>query len=86
MGSEAIGVDAKGATRGIGILWNPRVVSLYEFFATHFSLSAAFQILGTCTRGFMTNVYSPPREEQKRKFLESLGRLKWSLEGKPWIL
>ena len=86
MGSEAIVVDAKGAARGISILWNPRVVSLYEFYATHFSLLADFQILGTCTRGFMTNVYGSPREEQKRKILESLGRLKWSSEGKPWIL
>ena len=33
-GSEAIAVDAKGAARGIGILWNPREVSLSDFSAT----------------------------------------------------
>ena len=58
--SEAIAVDAKGAARGIGILWNPREASLSDFSTTQFSLSATFHILGTSTRGFMTNVYKPP--------------------------
>ena len=71
---------------GIGILWNPREVALSEFTAMDFSLLVAFQILGTSTRGFMTNVYGPPRAEQKVKFLESLGMLKLALGGKPWIL
>ena len=85
-GSEAIAVDAKGVARGIGILWNPREVSLFEFSATQLSLSAAFHILGTSTRGFITNVYDPPQVEHKVKFLDSLEMLKRMLRGKPWIL
>ena len=82
-GSEAIAVDAKGATGGIGILWNPRDVSLFEFYATHHSLSKKFHILGTSTRGFITNVYGPPRADHKRQFLDSLGMLKSESEGNP---
>ena len=59
--SEAVAVDAKGAAGGIGILWNPREVSLSDFFATQYSFSTAFHILGTSTRGFITNVYDPPQ-------------------------
>ena len=75
-GSEAIAMDAKGAAGGIGILWNPREVSLSDFYATQFSLSPTFHILGTSTMGFMTNVYRPPRAEQKVQCLESLVILK----------
>ena len=64
-GSEAIAMDAKGAARGIGILWNPREVPLSDFSATQHSLSTSFHILGTSTRGFMTDVYDPPHAEHK---------------------
>ena len=62
-GCEAIAVDAKKVAGGIGILWNPREVSLSDFSASRHSLSAAFHILGTSIRGFMTNVDGPPRAE-----------------------
>ena len=60
-GCEAIVVDAKREARGIKILWNPREVSLSEFSVNQHSLSMPFHILGTSTRGFMTNMYDPPR-------------------------
>ena len=33
-GSEATVVDEKGEERGIGILWNPREVVVFEFTTT----------------------------------------------------
>ena len=85
-GCEAIVVDAKKAAGGIGILWNPREVSLFDFSASWHSLSAAFHILGTSIRGFMTNVYGPPRVKEKMQFMDSLRMIKGMSEGKPWIL
>ena len=54
-GCESIAIDAKGAARGMGILQNPRMVTLSRFLTTTYSISAEFHILGTRTRGF-----SPP--------------------------
>ena len=85
-GSEAIVVDAKGVAGGIGILWNPREVALFDFVASQFSLAATFHILGTHTQGFITNNYDPPRAEHKFNFLDSLSNLKMEARGIPWIL
>ena len=85
-GSEAIVVDAKGVTREIRILWNPREVSLCDFMAMQLSLLEAFQILGTSTQGILTNIYGPPRAKQKFNFMESLSMLKMEVGGRPWIL
>ena len=62
-GSETIAIDAIGTTGGLGILWNPRVVTLSNFFSTNCSISADFHILGTKVRGIITNVYGPPKED-----------------------
>ena len=85
-GCEMVAIDSKGATRRIGILWIPREVNLSGFVATPFSLSIDFHILGTRIRGFFTNIYGPPREEQKLSFLDSLTFIKKTSEDKPWIL
>ena len=60
-GCEVVLVDAIKEAGGIGILWNPREVHIYNFVATQHSLSATFHIIGTNIRGFLTNVYGPPR-------------------------
>ena len=59
-GNEAIVVDAKGMTREIRILWNPREVFLSDFMAMQLSLLEAFHILGMSTRRILTNIYRPP--------------------------
>ena len=82
-GSEVMVFDAKGVIGGIGIMWNPREVALSNFIAMQFSLSVAFQILGTSTRGFLTNLYGPPHAKKKLNFLELLGMLKMEAGGKP---
>ena len=74
-GCEVVVVGAIKTVGGIGILWNPREVHLYNVAATQYSLSAAFHIIGMNIRGFLTNVYGPPRVKQKVQFLDSLGML-----------
>ena len=85
-GCESVVIDARGEVRGMGILWNPWEVNLLGFLATPFSLSAGFHILGTGIKGFFTNVYGPPRAEQKTTFLDLLSDTKEIAEGKSWIL
>ena len=62
-GCESVAIDARGAAGGLAILWNPWVVLLSGFLATTCTLSAEFHILGTRIRGFISNVYGPPRDE-----------------------
>ena len=85
-GCESVEINAKGATGGMGILWNPWDVNFSSFVATPFSHSAEFHILGTRIKGFMTNVYGPPREEHKLSFLDSLSVINEIADDKPWIL
>ena len=58
-GCELIAIDARGVVGGLGILWNPRVVSLSGFLTTNCTISVEFHILGTRIRGFISNVYGP---------------------------
>ena len=85
-GSEIVAVDVIKVAGGIGILWNPKEVLLYNFSVTQYSLSAAFHIIGIDIRGFLTNVYGPPRAEQKVNFRDSLRMINTLTEGKPWII
>ena len=85
-GCEIVAVDANKAAGSIGIRWNPKEVSLYNFSITQYSLSAAFHILGTDIRGFLTNVYGAPRAEQKMQFIDSLRMINTLTEGKPCII
>ena len=57
--SEAWTIDSLGVDGFIGIIWNPLVLSLTNFMATRFSISTEFHILGTNSKGFLTNVYGP---------------------------
>ena len=85
-GSESVAVDARGAAGGLGILWNPREVHLSGFIATPCTLTADFHIIGTRIRGVISNVYGPPRAEQKPTFLESISDLKSLFKDKAWII
>ena len=85
-GCETISIDAKGVIGGLGILWNPRVVTLSGFFSTNYSISVDFHILGTRIRGIITNVYGPPKVDQKHTFIESLSDLKTIVMNRAWII
>ena len=56
------------------------------FLTTNCTISAEFHILGTRIRGFISNVYGPPRADQKPAFLESLLDLKTLVQDKAWII
>ena len=85
-GCETIAIDARGAAGGLGILWNPRVVTLSGFFTTICSISTDFHILGTRIRGIITNVYGPPKVDQKEIFIDSLSDLKTIVLNRAWII
>ena len=42
LNSVVVSIDAKGAARGIGIIWNTREVALTGFLASQFFLSTYF--------------------------------------------
>ena len=58
-GVEVMALDASGAASGIGLLWNPKLVSMTNFVASRYMLSTCFHVLGTSVRGVITNVYGP---------------------------
>ena len=63
-------LDAFGDARGFEFLWNPKLVSMTNFVASRYMLSACFHILGTSVRGVITNVYGPFQLARKSDFLE----------------
>ena len=71
-GIESITIDAKGAARGIGIIWNPLEIILSNFLAIPFNISVDFHIIGTSLKGILTNVYGPFSLAPKQAFLNSL--------------
>jgi len=83
---EVIGVDATGAARGLGILWNPKEVTLKDFRARHYHLSTAFHNLGTSIWGMMSNIYGPSTSTNKKSFLESLQWMGNQIGQNNWIL
>ena len=81
-----IGVDASGAEGSLGILWDPKVVSMDEFHATHFYISTAFHLLGTGIKGTVSNIYGPSTTVNKQYFLDSLNWLGIQIKGNHCIL
>ena len=70
----------------MGILWNPQIVTLSGFLTTTFSILAEFHILGTCIRGFISNVYGPSKANQKQAFIESITDRKTLAQNRAWII
>ena len=50
-------VDASGASGGLAIIWDPQVLSLHEFHASHYFIQTTFHLIGTNIHGHLTNVY-----------------------------
>ena len=71
-GAEVIEIDANGAVRGLGILWNLNMVSLNNFFDSWNMLLGRFHVLGTSARGVITNIYGPLQLARKIAFLEEI--------------
>ena len=85
-GCESAVIDARGVDGGLGILWNPNIVTLLGFLTTTFSISANFHILGTCIHGFISNFYGPSKVDQKQDFIESITDLKTLAQNRAWII
>ena len=75
-GVETVALDASGATRGMGILWNLNLVNLTNFMASRNMLLARFHILGTSIRGVITNVYGPFQLARKTTFSDEIRSMK----------
>ena len=83
---QTVGNDAIGSVGGIGILWNPNLISLSGFRASRHSISGFFKIVGTNQEGFITNVYGPSQSSGKTDFLASMHTLKEEAGALPWIV
>ena len=56
---QSIVIDARGASRGIPIAWDPSLIDLNILSYTRNSLSSSLNILGTKCHGFLLNIYGP---------------------------
>ena len=56
---EAMGIDSRGFSGVLGILWDPTRVSLEVFQGTQYSLIANFRVVGFSISWKVTNVYAP---------------------------
>lgn len=58
-GFQSVAVDADGASGRLAIVWNPKLIFLHDFHASHNIIQATFHITGTNIHGNLTNVYFP---------------------------
>ena len=84
-GSSAISVDAAGASGGLAILWNPQIISLYDFHATLHLIQTSFHLIGTGIHGHLTNVYFPQTIQQKLELLDTISILNNNRQFPIWI-
>jgi len=65
-------VDAQGASSGLAVLWDARVIHLNNIHGNNNFIQAIFHITGTNTHGHMTNVYFPQETIHKAEILDTL--------------
>eukprot|EP00253_Pinus_taeda_P016325 PITA_16325 len=85
IGSRSVLVDASGASGGLAIAWNPKVLTLQDFHATHFFIQASFHLIGTNIHGFLTNVYFPQVLHKKLALLDTLTVINSNRQYPLWI-
>ena len=85
-GEETVAIDASGAAGGLGLLWNPNLVSITNLVGSRNMISTCFHIIGTAVRGVITNVYGPFQVAQKPAFLEELTTLRGWVGSNHWII
>ena len=81
---ESMGIDARGFSRGLSILWDPYWVHLSGFKGTHNSLTTNFRVVGFPIYGIVTNVYGPQKVGDKRGFLGYLISLREIFPNDHW--
>jgi len=82
---HSVSMDASGASGGLAILWNPQVLSLHDFHASHYFIQTTFHLIGTNIHGHLSNVYFPQDLQKKLDLLDTLTDLN-SIRSFPlWI-
>jgi len=84
-GNCSVSVDASGASGGLAILWDPQVLTLQDFHATHFLIQASFHLIGTNIHGHLSNLYFPQNLQQKLELLDTLTILNSNRQFPLWI-
>lgn len=84
-GGHLIAVDAHGASGGLAILWDARVIQLHNIQANRNFIQANFHLLGSNTHGLITNVYFPQDIAQKAQILNTLSDLSTDRPHPLWI-
>ena len=75
-----------GQAGGVAILWQPRVVELFDWRANKFALMADFHILDSGAKGSLGNVYGPNSFPKKQPFIDFLSWLKGQTEVGNWVI
>lgn len=78
-------MDVDGASGGVVIIWDSRVVKLKNFHAHRNFLQAFFHIIGTNLHGLLTNVYFPQETPRKAGILNSISVLNNNRLHPLWI-
>eukprot|EP00253_Pinus_taeda_P013241 PITA_13241 len=84
-GGQISTVDARGASGGLAILWDSRIIQLSNIHANKHFIQATFHLLGTNTHGHITNVYFPQESQQKAEVLDHLTALNSNRQYPLWI-
>jgi len=84
-GGMVIAVDAQGASGGLAVLWDARVIQLNNIHANKNFIQAIFHITGTNIHGHMTNVYFPQETIHKAEILGTLSELNSNRLHPLWI-
>jgi len=71
-GSQAVAVDALGASGGLTIVWDERAITLTNIHASKHFIQATFHIIGTNVHGHLTNVNFPQETMHKIDILNTL--------------
>lgn len=66
-------------------MWNPQVLTLQDFHATHFLIQATFHLIGTNIHGHLSNVYFPKNPHKKLELLHTLTVLNSNRQFPLWI-
>lgn len=85
LGSCSVSVDASGASGGLAVIWNPQILTLQYFPATHFLIRATFHLIGKNIHGHLSNVYFPQNLQQKLELLDTLSVLNSNRKLPLWI-
>ncbi len=78
-------VEANGASGGLITCWNSKVFECIDAIVRSFSLTLRLCHQASGVRFFITNVYGPPRWEEKDAFCTKISRLKSECEGN-WVV